>query len=340
MSKEAGIGGTSRQSTEVVAVTGASGVLGRNLLHRMVCNDRYRRIVALDLKKPPLRHERIVYHHVDLTDPGSYDLISTCLKSESVDTLVHLAFLSEPTPRLAWAHELEVIGTLRLFDACAALRVRKVIMLSTTCCYGPHPDNPNYLTEEQPLRGLPSCGYLNDKIEAERQLDRYKKDNPRTVVTCLRMAPLIGPSSRNWVSKYFSLPAPITLAGHDPLVQLLHESDAVEALTLALEKDVPGTFNVVPEGVLPLSEVFSICERRPVPLPESLARPWVSALWLGQILRLPPAMLAFARYLCVADCRRAADEMGFAALHSSREAVHDFAAGFRRKRPWTRGFNR
>ncbi len=316
-------------STKVVAITGAAGYLGSKLLSRLADNPRYDLVMALDETEPRLEHDKIVFHRVDLAGHGADRFLVDCLRAHNVDTVVHLRFLSEPTHRQAWAHELEAIGTLHVLNACAELSARKVVMLSTTACYGPHPQNPNYLTEDHPLRGLPGCRFMDDKVEAERQLFRYKRENTGTVVTSLRMAFVVGPNTRNWVTRYLSLPAPMTILGHDPLVQLLHESDSADALALAVEQDVDGSFNIAGDGVIRLSSLLRICRRTPVPVPETLARLVCHAIWVGQVMPLQPAFLPFLRYLCVADTRRAREQMGFAPRYSTAEAAAAFAGGLR-----------
>jgi UDP-glucose 4-epimerase len=324
------VSGRSRtRAARAVAVTGTAGFFGRNLLPRLAGDPQYRVVLALDLEEPLLRHEKVIHCPVDLTDPSADRRIAETLAEHDVDTLVHLAFLTEPSHRHAWAHELEAIGTLHVLNACAEHGVRKVVMRSTTACYGPHPQNPNFLTEGHALRGLPGSRFIEDKVEAERQLARYKRENPGCVVTSLRFAPVLGPTVRNWVTRYLSLPAPLTLLGYDPLVQFLHETDCIDALTLAVDRDFDGAYNVVGDGVLPLSAVLDLCGRIPLPVPGPIARVWTGVLWMGQILSLPPAFLAFLQYLCVADGRRAREEMGFVARYATREAVLSFAGNRR-----------
>ena len=76
---------------------------------------------------------------------------------------------------------------------------------------------------------------------------------------------------RNAFTRYLARKLVPTMMGFDPLVQFLHEVDAIAALHLALLRDVPGTFNVVGEGVLPLSTVIKLAGRIALPIPHPLA---------------------------------------------------------------------
>jgi len=148
-------------------------------------------------------------------------------------------------------------------------------------------------------------------------------------VTILRTAPLLGPTVRNYVSRYLARPLVPTMMGYDPLWQFLHEADAISAFKLAIFRDVPGTFNVVGEGVLPLSTVIKLAGRVPLPIPHPLAPPIVGALWLAQLAEAPPSFLEYLRYVCLGDGEKASAEMGFRPAYTTREALADFSSAQR-----------
>ncbi len=314
-----------------VAVTGAAGFFGRSLLQRLVGDRRYAQILTLDVRPPAVEGETLTHRHLDLTHPTADQDLLEALRSYEIDTLVHLAFLSEPTHQSTWAHELEAIGTLHVLNACAEHPVRKVVMQSTTAVYGPHPKNPNFLRETHPMGGLRGSRYVADRVEAERQLIRFKREHPEVTCTSLRFAPVVGPTVRNWTTRYLSFPTPITILGYDPLIQLLHETDAVDALTLAVSRDHDGAFNIVADGVLPLTAALHLLGRVPLPVPGPVARAWVGSLWAMQLMNTPTTFLGFLRFLCVADGERARREMGFMPRYASREALLSFG-GARRLR--------
>ncbi len=311
-------------SSKRIAVTGAAGFFGSALLPRLL-GGRYERILALDIREPSFRDHGITYRRIDLTHPTVDQTLLELFRSFEIDTVVHTAFLSEPAHQSSWAHELEAIGTLQVLNACAEHGVRKVVLLSSTVVYGPHPENPNYLCESHPLRGLPGSRYVQDRVEAERQLQRFKRENPQVICASARLAPVVGPTVRNWVTRYLSFPMPLRLLGYDPLLQCLHETDAIDALTLLVDRDCDGPWNIVADGVLPLSRALEACGRLSLPVPEPVARVYVEALWTAQLLNLPPTFLRFLRYLCVADGTRAQEELGFTPRYGTVEALHTFA---------------
>ncbi len=313
----------------VVALTGASAFLGRNLIGVLEEDPRIDRVVAVDVKAPDTGGPKTRMYAVDLTAPAAEERVGEILAAERVDTLVHLAFLSSPTHATAWAHELESIGTMHLLNAARQVSLRKLILWSQTVLYGAHPTNPNFLTEKHPLRADPDERFFADKMAAEREVTAFGGKARGTVVTILRTAPILGPTIQNYVTRYLSQRVIMTLLGFDPLWQLVHEVDAIAAFKLAIDRDFPGTFNVVGEGVLPLSTIVRLTGRTPMPVLHTAAGALASALWAVQAAPTPASFLRYLRYLCVADGDKAARVMGFRPVYSTREALLDFISAQR-----------
>jgi UDP-glucose 4-epimerase len=246
------------------------------------------------------------------------------LAEEQADTLVHLSFLSSPSHASAWAHELESVGTMHVLNAARRNNPRKLVMWSQTILYGAHPTNPGFLTERHPLRAELDEPFFADKMAAERAVSAFGAKSKGTLVTILRTAPILGPTVRNYTTRYLAQRAILTLLGFDPLWQFVHEIDALAAFKLAIDGDFPGTFNIVGEGVLPLSTIIRLTGRSPAPVPHMLAGPTVAALWAAQVAFTPPSFLRYLRYLCVADGEKAARVMGFRPAYTTREALLDY----------------
>jgi UDP-glucose 4-epimerase len=320
---------STRPVARAVAITGAAGFLGSNLIGSLEEDDRIGRIVALDSSPLPIAGKKTRFYEVDLTQPTAEARVAEILAAERVDAIVHLAFLAEPTHATAWAHELESVGTMHVTVAARQAKVRKLVLWSHTWLYGAHPSNPNFLTEKHPLRAPKSEPFFADKIEAEEQARKLAQRSPGVVVTILRMAPILGPTVHNAFTRYLARRVVPTMMGFDPLVQFLHEVDAIAALHLTLLRDVPGTYNIVGDGVLPLSTVIKVAGRIALPVPHPLARSLTALGWVAQLVEAPPTFLKYLRFLCVADGARAQTALGFTPAYTSREALLDFVSAQR-----------
>jgi UDP-glucose 4-epimerase len=312
-----------------VALTGADAFLGRNLVGLLEEDDRVGKILAIDVKNPPTAGRKTRFYKVDLTQPTVDARLAEILAAEGVDTFLHLAFLASPTHASAWAHELESVGTMHVLNACRERPVRKFVMWSQTLLYGASPSNPNFLTETHPLRGNPESRFLRDKIEAEGAVQRFAQQMPGTIVTVLRVAPILGPTVHNYLTRYLGRLVVPTLMGFDPLMQFVHEVDALAAFKLAVMRDCPGVYNIVGEGVLPLSTVVKLTGRPAVPVPHPLAYTMAQLLWAAQVLEAPPVFLDYLRWVCIADGEKAFQKLRFRPAFTTREAVLDYAGAQR-----------
>jgi UDP-glucose 4-epimerase len=304
-----------------VAVTGSETFFGRGLVRALEAEPSVERLLALDARPPREPLTKAAWHKLDLVHPRSAEQLAKLLSDEGVDAVVHTAFLARPTHRGGWAHELEAIGTRHVLAALEAARVRKLLLRSSTLVYGALPTHPNLLKESTPLLGAGHSAFIADKVEVEEQVARFAQKHPARLVTILRFAPLLGRGADTLATLYLRQEACPTLLGHDPLVQLLHPEDAVEATRLALLGEVRGAVNVAAPGVMPLSHVIGLSGGRRVPVPSSTVRSLARVLWAAQLGRFPPGMVDFLRYLCVADLTRMTRDLGFAARHDLTSTI-------------------
>jgi UDP-glucose 4-epimerase len=146
----------------------------------------------------------------------------------------------------------------------------------------------------------------------------WKQQNCETVI--LRPVHILG-RVRNAPSNYLRLPYVPTLLGFDPMVQVIHEEDVVDAIIAALNPGVRGIYNVVGPGEVPLSTILRELGRPTVPVPHPLAKPFLSALWRGKLTSFPVPELDHIRFVCMVDGTRAREQLGFRARHTLKETI-------------------
>ena len=313
----------------VVAITGASSFLGRNLVGILEEDPRVFRVVALDLKPPSTGGTKTRFYDVDLTSPASEERLAEILAAEQAETLVHLAFLESAVHGVAWGHELESVGTMHVLNAAQEIKLRKLILWSQTILYGARPSNPSRMAEERALAADDGEPFFGDKIAAERAVNAFAAKSKGTHVTILRTAPIVGPTVQNYVTRFLARRLVVTLMGFDPLWQFVHEVDALVAFKLAIDRDVPGIFNIAGEGVLPLSTIVKLTTRSRLPIPHPVAESIVGSLWAARISPIPSSFLSYLRYGCVADGTAAARKLGFEPVYTTRDALLDFMSAQR-----------
>jgi UDP-glucose 4-epimerase len=323
--------GPSTATPRRVAVTGLGTFLGRRVIERLAAEDEDLALVGIDLRRPHGLHGRVRFHRVDLSLPTADGDLAEVLRKEEVEAVVHLAFRREPTPDIEADHELETIGSLHVLHACAAAGVARLVVGSTTMVYGPWPDNPNFLDESHPLRGHPHAHCVRNRVEMEQLVAEWAQRHPRTEVTVLRPCWIMGPSYWDAVVRYFSRPVVPTLLGYDPLLQFVHEEDCLHAFLCAVRESHAGAYNVVGEGVLPLSTILRCAGKRPLPIPPPLLyrlRAYPSQAQTGD---RPEGFYDYLRYLWVADGARGHAAFG-QPVYSTREAWMSFVSSRQMRR--------
>ena len=307
-----------------VALTGARTFFGERLIAALEADPRCEHVVALDIRPPESGGLKTRFVRLDLTNPNADEQGARILRDEGVDTLCHLAFLAHPSHSSSWAHELEAIGTLYVMNAAAEARVRKVVLRSTTMVYGANPMNPAFLEEGARLRGEPRSRWVRDKVGAEMELHKLARDCPKIICTSLRFCITLGPTIRSWWTRVLSRQLVARLMGYDPMVQFLHEDDAVGALVKAVAEDHPGVYNIVGDGTLYFTDALKLGGRLPIAVPHLLGYPIGDALFNLQLADAPGTFLNFLRYSWVAEGARMRDVMGFTPRYSSRQALEAF----------------
>ncbi len=300
----------------VVAVTGAFGFLGRRLLRRLEEDPTVDRVVPVDVRSGAAlidddlgtadlltRHPKLSAHLLDLTAPGADRELAGILVAERATSVFHVAFLSSPTHHLEMAHELETIGTHYVLNATAEAGVDHLVSVSSTMCYGARPDNAAFLTEDAPLRPPPSRT-LRDRADADEQVLRFAAEHPETAVSVARLGALLPTARDHFWTRLLSRPVVPTVLGYDPLLQFLHPDDAIAALLHLWRTSARGPFNVVGNGVLPLSHVLTRLRRLPLVLPARLGQSLAATLWRAQLVDMPQHFFGFLRWGWLADDAR------------------------------------
>jgi UDP-glucose 4-epimerase len=309
-----------------IAITGTASFLGGRLLRRLVATRGADAVLAVDITPPPTTLAGVRYRMVDLTLPGADRRLLDVFREEDVDTVFHAAFFTTPRRDASYSHELESIGTLHLAAAAAAAGVRHLLLRSFTAVYGARGQNPSFLTEDKRPDAGSQLGWVRDKAEAEEHASSFGRRYPQLGVSVLRFATLLGPGVHTFYTRLLSKRVVPVLLGYDPLMQLLHPDDALDAAVRALEHGPAGVVNVVPRASITLLTALHLSEKVTVPVLHVAAHPLAELWWASGLGEAPGGFIEFVRFPFVADGDKALRLYGFEARHTSREALEAFLA--------------
>ncbi len=311
-----------------VAITGAAGYLGSRLIERLEESDTADYILATDIRVPHSNYgEKTNFVRLDVAEP-----FPTLLAQHDINAVVHLAYVLNPGRRRNRARKVNVLGTEHLVEACRNSDVSHVIYLSSTSVYGAHPDNPEFLTEEDPVRPIPGFQYSEDKVAAEGRLTDYAEERPEAAVTILRGCPVMGPRADNFIANAFHKPVLPRIGGADPPMQFTHEDDLMGVVARCLGRRTSGVYNVAGDGTIRWSKMAQIMGRRMLSLPPGGWHSLTSLAWnLGLQSDSPACGLDFIRYRWTASADKLKRELGVNLTYTSSEAWESFVAQTRRR---------
>jgi UDP-glucose 4-epimerase len=307
-----------------IALTGTASFLGGRLLRRLVTERGADAVIAIDITPPPTTLHGVRHRMVDLTLPGADSRLVEVFREEAVDTVFHAAFFTTPRRDASYAHELESIGTLHLAAGAAAAGLRHLVLRSFTAVYGARGRNPSFLTEAHEPDAHSRLAWVRDKVEAEAHAFSFSRRYPSLGVTVLRFATLLGPGVHSYYTRLLSKRLVPVVLGYDPLVQLLHPEDALDAAVLALDKHPTGVVNVVPRSALTLLTALHLADKVTFPVPHPAAYPLADLVWASGVGEAPGGFVDYARFPCVADGEKARLELGFEPRYTSRQALESF----------------
>jgi len=298
-----------------VVITGVSGFLGQAVLRRLSGSPAVGRLVGLDVREPGFRPRGLQFHLVDVAGSDLRPLF------EGANVLVHLAGVHDALPDEDLMARVNVGGTRRVLEAAAAAGLSKVVLVSSAAVYGAWPNNPIPLNEDAPLRPNPGFALGVHKAELERLLAEWGQDRPSVTTTVLRPAFVLGAQADHAIARLIRARVPLTIGGSVAPVQFVHEDDATEAIALAVERDLPGVYNVAADGWLSRDELRALLGRKVQPSvgPEILERA-LKRLFKAGLVDVPPSEVPYLVHPWVVAVDRLKAE-GWAPRHTNEETV-------------------
>ncbi|MCX7166714.1 MAG: SDR family oxidoreductase [Rhodocyclales bacterium] len=299
-----------------VLVTGSSGYLGSQVVAELARRADLTTI-ALDVREPMQRLPGVAYEVADIRAPE----VDAIVARHRPQIVVHLASIVTPGKKSnrEFEYSVDVDGTRKLLEACVRHNVKRVIVSSSGAAYGYHPDNPEWLTESDPVRGNESFAYSWHKRLVEEMLADYRARQPQLEQVIFRIGTILGASVHNQITDLFEKPRLIAIRGSDSPFVFIHDQDVVGAIVQGVDSPVTGIFNVAGDGKLTIFEIAARLGKRCVVFP-----PWLlqGALWLLKKLGLTqygPEQIDFLRYRPVLDNRRLKEEFGYVPKLTSAE---------------------
>ena len=307
-----------------ILVTGVARWWGALLVQRLVEDPDVAEVIGIDIREPRYDLGRADYLKLDIR----HSLIGKLVRSVGIDTVVHTltridSFDMDP----ARAHEMNVIGTLNLLAGCAGADspVTRFVLKSSGHVYGARVDMPSSIREDHRLDSNSRHQFVRDIVEVESYVRDFAGRNPEISILTLRFCNSLNPLEPQPLARYLDLEVVPTVAGYDPLLQLIHRDDCVEAMLLATKRGPAGAYNIGPASAEPLSSLLDHAGKLHAPLIPPIGVGLAAfAMQKSGVAFLSPQLLDLLRWGRTLSITKARRELGFRAAMDTRSAFDDF----------------
>lgn len=307
---------------KIVALTGAAGYMGQKLLKQLSRENTVEKIVAIDQKeiKQEALADKISFYRLDIRDPDILKLFSDL----KVETIIHMAFVLNPLRDREKMRSINIKGTLNILKAGAECKAKHIIIASSTSAFGAYPNNKAMFNEKDPLREHKGYAYAEDKYAVELAVKEFACRYKDIKVALVRPCIIYGPGVDNYLSRFLlNWPFLLQIGPNRPLMQFIHEDDAIEVFMKIINRQAEGIFHAIGEGLISTTEIASLAGIRILALPSWLAYPLINLLYFLHIpgVEAPAAMLDFIRYSWAVSDKGTREMLDHKPLYSSKEVI-------------------
>jgi len=285
-----------------IAVTGASGVLGRGLAARLLTQGHD--VVGIARRRPESWSSSADFVEADIREKAAVNRAVA-----GADVVAHFAWAKGPGP----GHQINIGGTQNVLDAMAETGARRIVFASSAHVYGA---GDAAKTERDAIAPASADGLHQARVE-----DMLAASGVEWVA--IRSALILGRNVDNWVRRLFALPV-FPDGSADRPVQVVHLDDAQRLFARAILDAgiVGGPVNLAAAGATTIRQIGAVLGR-PVVRPRGpfagLRRRGLASFAELELVQGAPRM----------DTSWLRDEWGFEPAWNSDECVEDFALAVR-----------
>ncbi len=306
-----------------ILITGGAGYIGQQLGNRLAAHYP---VIGTDIRAQDDLNFAIKV--LDVRDSKLTEL----LVDEGITHVVHLASILQASKDRARDYDIDVNGTRNVLDCCIAAGVQHITITSSGAVYGYYADNPEWIDEQDALRGNPEFAYSDHKRQVEEMLAEYRKQQPQLQQLIFRPGTVLGRDTRNQITNLFMAPRILALRGSASPFVFIWDQDVIGAMEMGIKEDKAGIYNMAGDGALTMAEIAKRLNKRLITLPVWLVKAGLQiAKWRGK--PMGPEQVNFLRYRPVLSNRRLKEEFGYSLAKTSAETFEYFVDNNSARKP-------
>ena len=251
-----------------ILVTGNASPIGKRFVEILL--GRGHVVIGLDRRgfwhSEKFPEDKFKHYQCDVRKRAAEDVF----RKEKPKGVIHLATVSHLQHLKERGQRMNLGVTQKIVEFSHRYGVKTLAFVGRHTFYGAEPDSPLYHKEIEPpsmSSGLPA---LSDLVAADLYAGSALWRYPKIATSVLRICYTLGESKSGTLASFLKGPKVPTFLGYDPLFQIIHEEDAMNAVATAVEKNLRGVYNVAGPPPSPLSVVIRETGRERVTLPKAL----------------------------------------------------------------------
>ena len=303
-----------------ILVTGSSSHLAGVLLPMLCDLKTVSQVNGIDIKKGNFKHPKFSETIIDIRDPKVSQHMKAC------DTVIHFAFvvlrsaLKNERKNRELIHDININGSINVFESAARQSVNKIIHISSAVVYGAWPNNPDSIPETQKRKVMKGFSYAEDKNAVEDWLDEFEKNNELSVIR-LRPHVILGPKSQPFLLSLIKQPFYPKLPEPQPLSQCIWEDDVADAIIKSLSFDSSGAFNLAADPPISFKEMIHQSHKFSIPVPIGLLSFIHRNLWKITGAGEEPGWLNGMPYSLAVDSSKAEKELNWKSKYTTQQCI-------------------
>jgi UDP-glucose 4-epimerase len=301
---------------EYILISGICGNFGRELAAYL---HKEHKIIGLDRREFNDRPKDIIHFQIDIRRKK----IEEIFRKYVIKTVIHLNIIHDPRVSSKEHYEFNLTGTANILDLAVKYRVPHFIFLSSADIYGPSPDNPLFIPETHQLYGSKNIPILRDLVETDLLVQSYFWKAPDMTTTILRPCHIVGLNIQNGVMKYIKGRIVPTVAGFNPMIQIIHMQDVFRAIEMVMKRREMGIFNISAQDQIPLLVLLREIGVSHLPVLPPFEKSIFRGLFAAGLISIHPEQVDFLKYPCMVDDSRIRERLSFSPQYKITDIIKE-----------------
>lgn len=302
-----------------VLVTGAEGYIGKKLIKKFIDNPKnIETVVGIDIKESnDYAKENFHFIQCDILSEVPGQLI----EKYQINTIVHLASIVKAPKGMTieTMYKIDVVGTDKLYKSAIKNKVDQFIITTSGASYGYYKDNPEWLKEDDEIRGNDEFAYSKHKRLIEEMLLDYRKKNDFPKQLILRPGTILGKGVSNQITDIFEKAIVTGIKNAKTPFVFIWDEDVINIIYQGIFKNKTGIYNLAGDGYLTLPQIAGILKKPFLGIPVNFMKAILGFMKKLNLTQYGPEQVKFLLYRPVLSNEKLKSDFRYTPRYSSKE---------------------